>query len=371
MKINFISIAIISASVYSCSSNGNQNADLPMADDGMVVVSLEQFKAMNMEIGSATKVRFDNELTVQGVIEPSPNAKAYVTSPVGAIIKAIMVNPSALVSKGQKLIKIEGTDVLNTQIAFEEVYNQYLLAKANHERLSQLALSGITSQKDLLQAESDYRTLDAKLYSYKVLLQRIGLNPDIVLKGNFSDEAYLTSPIDGTVSRIETVIGKSIKTDEPLAEVINTKNLLLKFYVFINQVNSVKPGQKITVDLPGTGNLVEGKVISVGFDANTENKAVECFASLGPTPKVNMVSGMRVTAKVCTEFDYGWALPASAIQRKGQEYFVYVVSHSEPDRYQFKELPVHVGMVKDTMVQVFDSTLTRVLLKGGYELTLE
>ena len=370
MKMNLFLIVITASILLSCSVKNNQTDESPLADS-LVTVSAQQFSAMNMEIGKVSKVKFADFITVQGIIEPKPNAKAYVTSPVEGIIKTIKVNPSAKVSKGQSVVVIEGPEVMSTQTAFVEVYNQHLMANANYERLAQLSQNGIASHKELLQAESEYHTLKAKLHSYRILLSKIGLDPDEILKGNFSGEAYLISPIDGTVSRVETAIGKPVTTDSPIAEVIDTQNFLLKFYVFINQVHSVKTGQNVEIALPGTNNTINGNVISVGLDANTENKAVECFASISQFPKAVLVSGMRVSAKVFTNFNDGWALPSTALHQLGGKNIVYVQVESDSANLHFKKVPLQVGIVQDTIVQVFDSTLTNVLVKGGYELFVD
>jgi len=369
-KISFISISFIAVVLASCSAKNNQNNENPITDS-LMAVSFDQFKAMEMVVGNPAKVKFANQIAVQGVIEPGPNAKAFITSPIGGLIKMIKVTPSSSVKRGQALVVIEGPEVMNTQTAFVETYNQHLLAKSSYERLAQLAQNGIASQKELLQAESEYRILDAKLNSLSILLNSIGLNPDVVLKGNFSGEAYLVSPIDGIVSKVETAIGKPVTTNESVAEVINPKNLLLKFYAFMNQVNMVKPGQRVEIVLPGSRNAIYGNVISVGLDANTENKAVECFASISQTSNAGLISGLRVSAKLITDFVDGWALPRTAVHEMGNGHIVYVLDRNDSLSYRFKKVPLQVGLVQDTIVQIFDSTLTNVLLRGGYELTIE
>ncbi|HDP75701.1 MAG TPA: HlyD family efflux transporter periplasmic adaptor subunit [Bacteroidales bacterium] len=369
-KISFISLTIFAVILVSCSAKNNQSEENQIADS-LIAVSAEQFKAMNMAIGNPVKVTFASDLTVQGIIEPSPNAKAYISSPIGGVIKMVKVTSSSPVKRGQVLIVIEGPEVMNAQTAFVEAFNQHLVAKSNYERLAQLAQNGITSQRELIQAEGEYRILDAKLHSYKILLTRIGLNPDVILKGDFSGDAYLVSPIEGVVSRIETAMGKPVTTDEPVAEVIDHKNLLLKFYVFMNQVNLVKLGQKVEIVLPGSTNTIYGNVISVGLDANTENKAVECFASISQPSNAVLVSGMRVSAKVITEIVNGWALPVTALHESDNDHHVFALKKSDSHGYWFKKVPLQVGLVQDTIVQIFDSTLTNVLLRGEHELTIE
>lgn len=368
--INLMSIALVALVTTSCTGQKNQDYE-NYGTDELVVVNAEQFKAMQMAIGNPFKVRFDSSITVQGVIEPSPNAKAYITSPISGTIKSVRVTPSTFVKIGQPIIAIEGPEVMNAQTSFVETYNQYLVAKSNYERLKQLVQSGISSQKELLQVEGEFRILDAKLHAHKILLERIGLNPDVILKAGFSGEAYLVSPIQGVVSRIDAAIGKPVITYQPVAEVIDNQRFLLKFYLFLNQVNLVKPSQPVEIVLPGNGVIVHGKVVSVGLDANTENKAVECYASISKASNTPLISGMRVTAKVNTNFIDGWALPGSAVQEMDNNYFVYALEKSDSINYYFKKVPLQIGLTQDTIVQIFDSTLTNILLKGGYELNVE
>lgn len=370
-SIDLISLILTAILITSCSGNKKNQIDENQEPYKLTMVSAEQFQAMQMTMGNPVRVKFSNSITVQGEIEPSPNAKAYITSPINATIKSVKVSPSWSVKSGQPLIVIEGPEVLNAQTMFVETYTQYLVAKSNYERLKQLVQSGISSQKELLQVEGEYRIFDAKLNAQKILIERIGLKPDVILKGDFSGEAYLVSPIQGVVSRIETAIGKPVITDQPVAEVIDNKRLLLRFYLFLNQVNLVKPGQMVEIVLPGTGTIVHGNVVSVGHDANTANRAVECFASIINTSNTALISGMRVTAKVNTNFIEGLALPRSAVQEMDNSYFVYALEKSDSINYYFRKVPLQIGLTQDTIVQIFDSTLTNILLKGGYELNVE
>ncbi len=143
-----------------------------------------------------------------------------------------MVVPSAKVNKGKVLFTIDGPEVMGAQTSLVEFYHHLKMAKATYDRLAQLSYNGIASQKELIQAESEFRILEDKFNSQTILIKKLGLNPDWVLTGKISDDAYITSPINGIVSSIEVSIGEAVAIDKPIAEIIDTSKLLLKSYVF-------------------------------------------------------------------------------------------------------------------------------------------
>lgn len=357
--------------VLSCSGNSNEKvAEVAEKSDSLVIVSNAQFEAMKMQLGDAKKAKFNEVITAQGVIEPKPDGLAQVTSPINGIVKSIRFSPSAKVYKGQVIITIEGPEIINLQTMFVEAYNQYKVARANFERLSNLAGESFTSKKELEQAEGEYRILEAKKESYALLLKRLGLKVENVLNGQLSDEAFLYSPIDGVVTKSYVSLGKSVNTNEPLAELINVQSLQLKFYAFMEQVVNLKPGQRVDILIPQEKKILRGTVTLVGADANTENRAVECYASIDDRAGLDLVSGMLVHVKVYTNSIEGWALPASALQIINDRNIAYMLDSRDSTGYKFKMHALQTGLVSDSIVQVFDSTLRNVLVKGGYELTL-
>ncbi len=80
---------------------------------------------------------------------------------------------------------------------------------------------------------------------------------------------------------------------------------------------------------------------------------------------------MRVLVKVITSYTDGWFLPKSAIHYKEERPFVYILDRVDSLGYKLRIAPVRIGLVQDSLVQIFDSTLTNVLIRGGYELNVE
>lgn len=83
-----------------------------------------------------------------------------------------------------------------------------------------------------------------------------------------------------------------------------------------------------------------------------------------------LISGTIVPVKVFTRNVEGWALPKAAVHETDNGYIVYSLNRRDSVNYFFSKVPIQVGLIQDTIVQVFDSTLSNVLINGGYELTI-
>ncbi len=66
------------------------------------------------------------------------------------------------IKKGQLLFTLESNEIILLQQEYAEAFNQLNSLKASYERQKALSEEQITSQKDFINAESDYRSLVSK-----------------------------------------------------------------------------------------------------------------------------------------------------------------------------------------------------------------
>jgi cobalt-zinc-cadmium efflux system membrane fusion protein len=133
----------------------NRTRKVVIRDDTMVTVTAPQFKSSTMEIASPTEQDFEVTIKAAGKIDVPPENRAKVTTFVGGNVKSTTLLVGDKVTR-KALLTLENTEFLDIQ-RLSEVAEQIKYLKSEYERQKTLFDEKITSQKNYLKAESDYR----------------------------------------------------------------------------------------------------------------------------------------------------------------------------------------------------------------------
>ena len=173
---------IITSLLFSCKeSKTEESSD---KDNGLITVTVAQFQSSGMEIASPVEQDFDVAINTSGRIDVPPQNRAKVTSFIGGYVKATRLLVGDKVTKGQALLTLENTEYLDIQKDYLEVAEQIKYLKSEFERQKTLYDEKITSQKNYLKAESDYRRALGMYQSLRAKLQLLTSIRAMLRKGN-------------------------------------------------------------------------------------------------------------------------------------------------------------------------------------------
>ncbi|MBZ0243171.1 MAG: HlyD family efflux transporter periplasmic adaptor subunit, partial [Bacteroidales bacterium] len=168
------------------------------------------------------------------------------------------------VTNGQILFSITGSGLANNNLStqFAEAKNNYKKAKADYERLAELAKDKIVSEKDLLIAKNQY---DNAKVTYDNLNQ------------NFNTSGQdVTSTMNGYIKQVFVQNGQYVEAGQPIVSISQNKTLLLKaevqqkFAPVLGRINSANirmlhDNQTYTLE------QLNGKILSFGRNTNKDN----------------------------------------------------------------------------------------------------
>ena len=365
----FIISVLASFFMASCGTKQSEADVNTESNENVTLVTPGQFEQMNMQLGNALKHTFYESLSVQGVVEPRVNGIAVVSSPIHLIVKKVHVYDGARVAKGDALVSLIGSELMDLQMNYVEARQEFILNRANFDRMKQLLPSNAVSQKEFMQSESDFRIAQARLAKYANIISWLGIDTLGITKGNLVEYVTLKSPIDGNVVGVNAIVGMAVNPEQELVKVVNPALMQLKLFVYANEVKNVSAGQPVQVSIEGTA--LRGTITGVGMDANNDTKAVICHASLKDASKYNLINGQNVTASILIREVKGWALPNTAIYEKDGHKEILVGRQLKSGDYEFRVKPVITGISDAEYIQIMDSTVSNVLYKGVYELMME
>ncbi|MBP8792469.1 MAG: efflux RND transporter periplasmic adaptor subunit [Lutibacter sp.] len=365
MKKNRIyTVAIIFwVGIISCnSSKSNENEAVQTAETSSIIeVSAEQFKSAQMELQPIAPQQFFESVKTNGFIDVPPTDRAMVSATMGGFVKISHLLIGEQVKKGQLLLTLENPDFIEIQQNYLELIEKLNYLKSEYERQKTLFNEKITSEKNFLKAESDYKSAVANSNGLAQKLRLLNINPATVKTGKFTSAIPVYSPINGSVTQVNASVGKFMDASEVLVEIIDDVHKHIELVIFEKDVLTVKVGQKIKFKLPeNSSNIYTGEVHLIGKSIDEKNRTVKVHGHL-ENEKQNFLVGMFVEAEIITNEVQKIALPVEAFIEEDAAFYILVLTAQKENMYYFEKQAVKIGLKNERFIEILDATN---LLKG-------
>lgn len=217
-------------------------------DSGIVNTTPVVVKVMKEEA-------FHHYFQVSGTVEAMN--QAYISPEINGQVKKILVDEGDRVSKGQLLAQLN-TSITENTIA--EVKTQLDLAETLYEKQSQLWEKNIGSEVQYLQAKNNMESLKSKLETLQAQL----------------DMAYIKSPVNGIVDRINVEEGELAMPGMQMMLVVNLGQMKIIGEVSEKYLPVIHKGDQVTVNFPTyPGMGMEVPVARTGNVVNPGNRTFQ------------------------------------------------------------------------------------------------
>ena len=362
---------IITSLLFSCKDAKTQEPT--EKDNGLITVTAAQFQSSRMEIASPVEQDFDVTINTSGKIDVPPQNRAKVTSFIGGYVKSTKLLVGDKVTKGQALLTLENTEYLDIQKDYLEVAEQIKYLKSEFERQKTLYDEKITSQKNYLKAESDYRRTLGMYQSLRAKLQLLNINPSNVEKGKLTSIVTIYAPITGDIVIMNANVGMPVAPSDVILEIVDTNHLHLELAVFEKDILKVKEGQKITFTVPeATKEVFDAEVHLVGKSIEGNDRTINVHGHLDDNIKQKLLTGMFVEAKIKTSSKKGLAIPVDAFLSENDKNFVLLMYKNKNNSYSFKKVAVALGEKYGNKVEIIPdnqiNASSKILVKGVFDL---
>ncbi|WP_323028056.1 efflux RND transporter periplasmic adaptor subunit [Gelidibacter japonicus] len=339
-----------------------------------LVVSKEQFKSEQMEFGTLSEHDFNTIVKVSGQIEvPTQNQSSVSTFLGGYVTKSPLLIGDE-VKKGQFLVTLESTEFVEMQQRYLEVAQQLNFLKSEFTRQKTLYDENISSEKNFLKAESDYKSSLAHYNGLKKKLQMLNINPTSVENGIITSTINLYAPIDGFVTKVNVSNGTYVSPADIILEIIDTHHIHLELSVFEKDILKVKKGQKIDFRIPEASDSVfKAEVHLVGTTIDPTNRRVVVHGHIEDDHTAFIV-GMFAEADIIVGSTNGIALPKTAVIQVENDYFALILDKETPNDYYFTKVKLDIGLQTEDVVEVLNTASLanqKIVVNGTYMLLNE
>lgn len=345
----YIFLLLISIFSISCGkSEKNSDANHSLDEETLVInksveLSKNQFNIEKMELVQLQKKPFPLTIKTTGIVDVPPNSRAIISSFVGGYIKNTPLLIGDKVKKGQPLVSIENLEFVQMQQDFLEVSEQLNYLQAEYERQKQLFDENISSKKNFLSAESNFKKTRAMYNGLRKKLEMLNISPENVENGNITSVVTIFAPINGSITSVHVSTGVYVSPADAIMEIINTDHIHLELKVFEKDALKLKEDQKVTFKIPEYSDEVfEGEVHLIGKSID-ENRTIQVHAHMKDDEKHQFIVGMFVEANIITEESINNALPENAIIEVDNKNYVLLLQSNANDVYTFTKNEVIVG----------------------------
>ena len=289
------------------------------------------------------------ELTLSGEVKPA--FQVDVKPEIGGKIRRIHVIPGQVVKKGETLVTIDDTDILNDRAAIDTEIDGARLGlgktRGNFERSRQLYDRKLLSEEVFSNLLADYQMAENDL---EKSLRRRQTVEDRLAK------TRVNSPFDGTILEIpvtegQVVVGAaSVNSGTSLMTFADLSSLLLITHVNQLDANKISFGREMVLKSPASGGGTASAEINFIAPLATIKNNIKGFEVRGIINRneAGLKPGVSVSVRIpLDKASNVVAVPITAVFEQEGAKVVYVLKDGKPERRKVK-----VGVIDSSLAEI-------------------
>lgn len=349
-----LGLAIPAAAFFlltACSNNTTESAGHEEAEEGPHTETVElterQLQTVGITVGPLEQRNLGSAVRTNGELRLNAQDRAEVTPLVGGVVRKLLVKEGQTVSRGQTVAYIENTELVSLQreLLTAQRELEYARQELARQRLLKSERAGV--EKNLQQAEANCGVAEARVSGLRQQLQQLGVKPG---SSTMTRLVAVTTPIGGTVTRVNVAMGGYADPQKALVEVANNGAVYAALSVFEKDLQRVTTGQKVDIALTYQQDThIQGTVTSVDRTIDRQSRAATVRVSLdaSQTKGRRLGDGMTVTGMISTDRQQVQALPDGAIVTDGGRHYVFALDGKASEQGQrmlrFRRVEVVTG----------------------------
>lgn len=331
------------------------------------VVVLDTAAVRNARIVVATvEAGSGSGLSATGAITYDANRVSHIGPRTAGRVVTLFADLGGAVGGGQPLAMLESAEVGQIRAELREAEALGRIAGENYQREVRLQDQGISSRREVLDAEADLRRAEAALLGARERLDALG-----AAQGTGS-QFSLTAPFAGVVVERHASLGEAVGPEDALFTIADLSRVWFELDVYERDLSRIARGQRVDVIATAYPDRVfPGTIAYVGDIVDAQRRTVRARVEI-PNVDRALRPGMFASASVAAGGGAATVVvPQDAIQQLDGKTVVFVPG-SAPGEFRVRE--VEAGDPDEQGRVVILSGLTigeRVVVSGAFTLRSE
>lgn len=306
-------------------------------------------------------------LALTGSITYDADRVTYIGARTAGRVLNVAAELGARVGRGATLVELESVDVGQIRAEERQATELLAIARENYARERRLEQQGISSRKELLDAEAELRRNEAAFRSARDRLAVLGAGHGA--GGHFD----VSAPFAGVIVTRNVSRGQMAEPTDTLFTVADLSRVWIELDIFERDLARVRMGQGVAVTTDAyPGRTFPGRIVYVASILDPAKRTVRARVAI-PNADRALKPGMfaRAVVQVGGGGPAVVVVPQAAVQElRGRQ--VVFVPGAKPG--EFRPAPVEVGETVDSNRVVIRTGLApgaRVVTEGAFALRSE
>ena len=275
-----------------------------------VELSPERMQSIGVRTGRIEYKTISSDIRATGTVDVDERRVAYVQTRYPGWVKDVLVNATyQFVKKGQPLFTIYSPELVASE-------QEYLLAKANAQRVDQSSVQGVSSGANTLLGATRDRLLQWNISESDI--------SKLAATGRPLTDFTFTSPVSGYVLDRMVLPNAYVQPETRLYTIADLSSVWINGQVFQEDAGKLKPGDpaEVTVDAyPSRTFHARVEQVLPQIDSATRTLRVRLAM---PNPNLLLKPGMFVNVRLRAPLGRQLFVPASAVLQGGSRQVVFI-----------------------------------------------
>jgi cobalt-zinc-cadmium efflux system membrane fusion protein len=258
-------------------------------------------------------------IPLTGVVESNPDKVVHFVSLISGIISNTSFSLGDKVKKGQVLAELRSTELSNMQAELKNLESQIKVAENKLQAAQSMFDDGISSQRDLMEAQSALNILQSEKLK---ITTNLNLYSASAAKGVFQIKA----PASGIITAKSISAGTQIAAEgESLFTISDLSEVWVMVNIYTSNVPHIKEGMTVDINtLSYPDEVFKGKITSISQVYDQEARVLKARVVL-PNSDLKLKPGMLVDVIALKTLNTeAISIPANSVVFDDNQNFVIV-----------------------------------------------
>lgn len=341
-------------------------------EEKLVKMSAEVQKQSGVVVAPAKKQRLAGIISATGKVEANADKIAHVSPRISGKIVTVKSSLGDSVTAGQVLVTLDSVELGEALNRYHQSQTRFSLAQTNMDRIKTLVDKKIAARKEILQAETDYKTAQTEMHTDE---ERLALYGVVLsdLKGDSHKKPFLPvrSPISGIITEKHAIVGELSDPSKSLYTVADLSSLWVLVDIHEKDLAKVRRGQAATVIVGAfPDQKFRGRITYLADLVDEATRTVKARVEV-PNPGRKLKPEMFATVELALAADAPpvLAVPEEAVQEVDGKKMIFVAEKET----EFEPRAVELGRASGGLVEVVSGLKEgeRYAVKGAFTLKSE
>lgn len=342
-KIILSSIILFAVSCKDNAPQQNKEPEIITKGDQITVPENNPiFKKIKTQV--VTEQEHSDGVTSAGTIQAIPNHYAEIASPFSGRITQSFIKLGQNVSAGSPLFEILSSDYFSVQKDYTDALNDVQLSEKNYRRQQDLVKHGVGVQKELDEAETDFKNKKTSLSNASSALKVYNSKG-----GGIGSPLVVRAPIGGEIISNKIVNGQYLKGDaDPVVIIAELSKVWISGDVKEKDIRFVNIGDQVSVKVSAYPDRnITGKVYHINEIVDEDTRSIKVLIECD-NPDRKLKPGMYATVNFSTTPENTIMIPVTALMQQDSSQYVWVKSGNN----QYTKRPVTTGETDQKTVRI-------------------